>query len=126
MFFIFCQDDNHMPQDDLDDAGALDLDLKDAEYKVPNVLSKKHESNKYKRRKLYGDTDSSQSNGDGLAVDASVVKSEVLSESDGHDIKIEGSSITGSSTLMENPEQDNDDSFLTSGADGQTPVCQVN
>ncbi|KAL4235227.1 hypothetical protein ACF0H5_006865 [Mactra antiquata] len=35
-------DDNHMPQDDLDDAGAFEDDNNDTEFKVPNVIVKKN------------------------------------------------------------------------------------
>lgn len=33
-------DDNDLPQDDLDDAGALDLDYADTEFKMPQSLKK--------------------------------------------------------------------------------------
>lgn len=38
-----------MPQDDVEDAGALDLDYKDAEYKVPSIPFKKYD--RYRKRK---------------------------------------------------------------------------
>lgn len=38
-----------MPQDDIEDAGALD-DTTDVEYKVPNMPLKKHDPDRYKRK----------------------------------------------------------------------------
>lgn len=55
-------DDNHMPQDDIEDDGALDLDTKDSEYKLPYIPPKRHDPYKYKRRlkaELRGESSSS-------------------------------------------------------------------
>lgn len=41
---MYISDDNHMPQDDLEDAGALDLDHNDTEYKLPYLPLKKNKA----------------------------------------------------------------------------------
>jgi hypothetical protein len=129
------QDDNHMPQDDLDDAGALDLDFKDSEYKMPPMLFKKHHHSKYKRRKMSTNLDSesvTSQPGEGNAV-----KSEVLSEAGGQKGVIEGSSESETAALIGDAvpiiSADGSVSFYTGSQDGQdessfgqVPVCQVN
>ncbi|XP_060597542.1 zinc finger protein ZFAT-like [Ruditapes philippinarum] len=127
-------DDNHMPQDDLDDAGALDLDFKDSEYKMPPMLFKKHHHGKYKRRKISTDLDAesvTSQPGEGNAV-----KSEVLSEAGGQKGVIEGSSESENAALIGDAvpiiSADGNVSFYTGSQDGQdessfgqVPVCQV-
>ncbi|XP_045192490.2 zinc finger protein ZFAT-like [Mercenaria mercenaria] len=145
-------DDNHMPQDDIDDAGALDLDSKDFEYKVPNLPFKKHDPSKYKRRKLEN-TDESSNNAASLPLDGNEADLQTVVKSEGG-VNCEGQPSEGQGQINEDPaavssesetvtlvgnavpvtSADRNETFVT-GTDeghsviarsvGQIPVCQV-
>lgn len=109
-------DDNHMPQDDMEDAGALDLDTRDVEFKVPNMPFRKHDKNK--RRKLEdGQVDRSSSES-------------IASSSGNVDVKIEGQGQSEGQGMDDNGGSTGSD-VKTGGQVGDSesdipvPVCQV-